>query len=105
MFKHREISHDHILGTVTRVLFMGLWMLPLIPWLMLTIDWKIVALHCGLVSLGLTVTDSMHTPQMEDASNENIQSNCRPKDPYAHLARDWSSRPITSVDTQTVSSV
>ena len=51
MFKHREISHEHILGTVTRVLFMGLWMLPLIPLLMFTIDWKIVALHCGLVSL------------------------------------------------------
>ena len=62
MFKHREISHEHILGTVTRVLFMGLWMLPLIPLLMFTIDWKIVALHCGLVSLGLTVADSMHTP-------------------------------------------
>ncbi len=30
-FKHREISHEHILGTVIRVLFMGLWMLPLIP--------------------------------------------------------------------------
>ena len=56
----RGISHEHILGTVTLVLFMGLWMLPLIPLLMLTIDWKIVAPYCGWVFLGLTVADSMH---------------------------------------------
>ena len=60
MFKHREISHEHILGTVTRVLFMGLWMLPPIPLLMFTIDWKFVAPHCERVFLGLTVADSMH---------------------------------------------
>jgi len=27
---------------------------------MFTIDWKIVAPHCGWVFLGLTVADSMH---------------------------------------------
>ena len=46
MFKHRGISHEHILGTVTRVLFMGL---------------KILAPHCERVFLGLIVADSMHT--------------------------------------------
>ena len=60
MFKHRGISHEHVVGTVTRVLFMGLWMLPLIPLLVFTIDWKIVAPYCGWVFLGLTVADSMH---------------------------------------------
>ena len=60
MFKHRGISHEHTLGTVILVLFMGLWMLPLIPLLMFTIDWKIVAPHCGWVFLGLTVADSIH---------------------------------------------
>ncbi|HAC19932.1 MAG TPA: hypothetical protein DCF78_15290 [Dehalococcoidia bacterium] len=60
MFKHRGISQEHILGTVTLVLFMGLWMLPLIPLLMFTINWKILAPHCERVFLGLTVADSMH---------------------------------------------
>ena len=60
MFKHRGISHEHILGTVTRVLSMGLWMLPLIPLLMFTINWKILAPHCERVFLNLTVADSMH---------------------------------------------
>ena len=54
----RGISHEHILDTVTLVLFMGLWMLPLIPLLMFTIDWKILAPYCGWVFLGLTVADS-----------------------------------------------
>ena len=58
MFKHRGISHEHILGTVNLVLFMGLWMLLLIPLLMFTIDWKILAPYCERVFLNLTVADS-----------------------------------------------
>ncbi len=32
LFKHRGISHTPIVGTLTRVLFMGLWGIPVLMW-------------------------------------------------------------------------
>ncbi len=32
LFKHRGISHAPIIGTLTRVLFMGLWGIPVLMW-------------------------------------------------------------------------
>ena len=41
MFKHRGISHEHVIGTLTRVLFMGLWILPAFPLLVMGIEWRL----------------------------------------------------------------
>lgn len=60
MFRHRGISHEHIIGTITRVLFMGLWILPAFPILVIGIEWRLVAEYSGWAFLGLTVADSMH---------------------------------------------
>ncbi len=60
MFTHRGISHEHFVGTITRVLFLGLWLLPLVPLLVLGIEWKIVVAYSGWTFLGLSVADSMH---------------------------------------------
>ena len=60
MFRHRGISHEHFVGTITRVLIMGLWLLPLVPLIVFGVDWKIVAPYSAWVFLGLTVADSMH---------------------------------------------
>lgn len=59
MFKHRGISHEHIVGTVTRVLVMGLWALPIIPFA-LGVPWLTIAVYSGWVFLGLTTADTMH---------------------------------------------
>ena len=60
LFKHRGISHEHIIGTITRVLIMGLWIPPLVMYLSIGFDWVPVAHYSGWVFLGLTVADSMH---------------------------------------------
>ena len=60
MFRHRGISHEHFVGTITRALILGLWMLPLVPLIVFGVDWKIVAPYSAWVFLGLTVADSMH---------------------------------------------
>ena len=60
MFRHRGISHEHFVGTITRVLIMGLWLLPLVPLIVFGVDWKIVVPYTAWVFLGLTVADSMH---------------------------------------------
>ena len=60
MFTHRGISHEHFIGTITRVLFMGLWLLPIVPILVFGIDWQAVTAYSAWVFLGMTVADSMH---------------------------------------------
>ncbi len=59
-FRHRGISHEHVIGTITRVLVMGLWILPIIAYLSLGVEWEPVVHYSGWVFLGLTVADSMH---------------------------------------------
>ena len=60
MFTHRGISHTHVVGTITRVLFLGLWALPLVPILVFGIDWRVVTAYSAWTFLGLTLADSMH---------------------------------------------
>ena len=60
LFKHRGISHEHVIGTITRVLIMGLWIPPVVMLVAMEFDWVPVAHYSGWVFLGLTVADSMH---------------------------------------------
>ena len=59
-FKHRGISQEHVIGTITRVLVMGLWIPPIIAYLSMGFEWELVLHYSGWVFLGLTVADSMH---------------------------------------------
>ena len=59
LFRHRGISHEHIIGTLTRVVMMGLWALPILP-LALGVSWLTVLVYSGWVFLGLTTADTMH---------------------------------------------
>ena len=60
MFKHRGISHEHMVGTVTRIAVLGIWVIPLFPLLVLGVSWQVVVAYSAWVFLGMTVADSMH---------------------------------------------
>ena len=60
IFDHRGISHVHLVGTLTRVLVMGLWLLPGVLILILDTDWGVALEYSGWAFLGMTVADSMH---------------------------------------------
>lgn len=59
IFRHRGISHVHFMGTLSRVLFMGLWIIPLLL-LLAGVPPLPLAEYSGWFFVGLTIADSMH---------------------------------------------
>ncbi len=60
LFRHRGISHWPVVGTLTRVLVMGLWIVPLLLWLFPQIP-KLELFQYSLWAFaGLAVADLAH---------------------------------------------
>ena len=59
LFRHRGLSHVHLIGTFTRVVFMGLWLVPLLL-IAAGVPARFVGPYASLSFLGLVVGDSMH---------------------------------------------
>ena len=59
LFKHRGPSHLPVVGTLTRVLFMGLWGIPVLMWFA-GMQWADIAQYCAWGFAGLAVADMVH---------------------------------------------
>ena len=59
LFRHRGISHFPIIGTLTRVLLMGLWGAPVLMWFA-GMEWAHILQHSLWGFAGLAVADMVH---------------------------------------------